>query len=217
MRATGNNMPDNKTLSIRLTPDGLSFSSSKGNGNRTENNPALPHEAEVIRVIVEIDTPKCMLIPEAGASEGASFLEAAGVELSDRETLVSVTKDSMCLISAADGAAVKRLRDNYGDKLAFTGPLLESVASGKALSSARPCAVLVFRAQSRLYLTLTDDKGCLRFAEVLPYEGEADILYYLARLKTLFPLDKSLICVKGDGAAQYCRILRKYYRHCQCE
>lgn len=81
----------------------------------------------------------------------------------------------------------------------------------------KPCVSLYLTGTNAYIVVLIAGTGQWRYAEVLPYSGTSDLLYYMRELSALFDTAANPIFIQGAGAKAACRALGKYYKRCICE
>lgn len=246
MRGTGNNRHSNeKILSIRLSPDGLSFSvispSGKDGGEvRIELDHSAGSMTDAVGVILEsreefsegyssvqifLDTVDTVYVPAEVVDEGQEpsvvWLNRAGVYPTEtQKIIVSPAVGEVCAVMAFDGGAIDRLKAKFGGRAAFFSPLQENIEMKGRLDMGGGCYIVNIT-EDNFYLTAFDAAGQLYIAEVYPYASGADIVYYLHRISGIAPGDRKAlrrlrIYLYGDCAPACVKTLRKYFRRAVC-
>ena len=98
---------------------------------------------------------------------------------------------------------LRALHDHWGNSVHFYSPLQQGIATVGEQE------VLVGLGRRLLCLVFRDNR--IRYAEMLPFQGVADLLYYMGHLNTLFDLSKAKIRLTGPGAVQLTKELRHHY------
>lgn len=259
MPATGNNKKlKEKLLSIRLSPDGLSFWTSKtgaaADGGRipihgtdsAETAIAFGRETgmpEDIRkaagkcigmcgwsggpLRIMLDTPKTVLVPSELFADGQAenYLKVNNITVSaGEEVLVSELSSGGRLITAImvyDRAALDTLREIFGSGTVFTSPFDTAYAYRGAKHKKRDADcdfTTMHLTPGNVYLTVQTAPDCRwKYSEVLPHSSAADILYYMQELSARFKIRKTRVFIKGHGAENIAKALRKPFRRCKCE
>lgn len=201
---TGNNNPsaDNSKVSIRLESGGHSFSAD-----------ALPDELRnpQTEALFEVVTHKTLLIPSElfERDNAARYLAVAGLACRPDETALTAEKEGMTAVMAVSSKMLNAIRPHFGERAAFTSPLLELENGG-----GRELRIALYGDVS--YFKLSDD-GRLRFAEALRTVDFDEILYCLHILDERFGLAAYHIYICGDGAADTAARVKKYFRKVKCE
>lgn len=202
-QVTGSKTSDsvNNKVSIQLSLDGHSFSLPEPKAEFPAGTP----------VEVELLTPKTMLVPAelSDREDDRVLLASNAVSVADDECVVSSAPGSSAVaLMAVPSALTRDLAEHYGDRLHYTTPLLHEVKTEQP-------TVWMDRRGGLLYIKVYDP--ALQLAEVIPAADDADILYFIERLGTAFPLAEYVLCVAGDDAARLRRLLGKIFKESVCE
>ena len=156
-----------------------------------------------------VSTHKTVLVPGEffRRESAAGYLALAGLGCDSGQTAVySDPQRPQVAVMAVDRECHRRLSDRLGDRLFYTSPLLfEPGFSSGGLWMTHVDGVLYVKFYDRV----------LRLAEALRAEGTPDILYYLGRLNTLFPLRDYPLALSGSKTLA--RQLKTYFRDVRCE
>lgn len=201
-QATGSKTPQiiNK-VSIQLALDGHSFSAPALSGEFPGEGP----------VEVELLTARTLLVPDEFFDEGRAgeLLAAAGMAALPGERVVhSDSQQQVVAVMAAAEDALHAVRERLGDRVRYTTPLLDA-------PQANVPTVWMYYTAGLLYIKVYDGK--LRFAEVIPAPDEADLLYFLERLGSEFPLKDFTLDIGGGDARMLKRKLNGYFKRIVCE
>ena len=202
-------------VSIQLALDGHSFSLTglPARAAAAAEEAPLAGDAGAPAWVVEVHTPRTLLVPEAlfAPEAAALLLEADGKAPHASETIVhSRPADGMVAVMALPAAALEQLREGLGGETAldYTTPLLH------ALSPAKPTLLLQWVAR---YLYIKGWHAGLRLAEVLPAPTEADVLYALERLESEFQAKQYALRTAGARAKELAKLKRHLYPDTRCE
>lgn len=225
MQETGNNInPIQKKLSIRLSPDGLSFlvqdgkSSKGGYINGTPNPDAIDKLAEKTgtlsfsSILVLMDTPKTIVIPAPLFEENLTdqFLKLHSMELQpDQTTIVSTESAGVSSLMIWDHQTIEALYRHWGTAITFYAPLQ------LIISTIRKHELRIDISRTLAHIVFCDEKT--EFAETLPWQGIPDILYYIRYLESLFDLTKTAIRISGQEASRIVKELRRYFKHTETD
>jgi hypothetical protein len=208
-------------LTIRLTADGLSFCRTPRRcdgeffpfGERTpgqalreivEQGKIVPGDFE--HAMVEIDTPRVVLFPNTAWEEGMeeNYLLLNNITLAGDETTVLSPSLGVRAAMVAPRDPVEYLAGLWGEEASYSSPLLASIYR-------KTRGTLELNLTRRhAYITIFGDK--LDYAEVFPWEGMADLLYYMYLLEGSHNLRGATISVTGHRAAEATKKLAAYYR-----
>lgn len=201
-RATGSNHPlSAQKVSIQLALDGHSFS--------TADLPDAPAGDGTVEM--ELLTGKTMLVPaEAFDAHAARMLLAgAGISVGADECVVSSDPQARILaLMAIPSAASAMLHEKYGQRGRFSSPLLHDP------SLQRRC-VWIYRNGRLLYIKVYDDR--LQLAEVIDAPEEADIVYFIERLETVYPAKKYTLLLAGENSRALGKLIGKRFKETLCE
>ncbi|MDR2886361.1 MAG: DUF3822 family protein [Rikenellaceae bacterium] len=212
------------TIRIRLAVDGCSFYCSMDKDAVPKDfYPLAEHDtladmmrrvvggdgivpANFVRVEVEVDTDRLILLPntayEPGMEEG--YLAVNNISYRSDEAVVISPSFGIRAIMIAPRDLVEFLNNQWEGRVSYTSPILESIYRKKR-------GTLEVNLTRRFaYFTVIEDK--LDYAEVFPYEGVPDLLYYLKRLETSYNLQNCTILVMGHQASAVIKKLAGYYR-----
>ena len=203
-QVTGNNSrpADKNKVSVRIESGGHSFSLD-----------GLPKKAfdEETTVVFSVITHKTLLVPAElfDQSAAANMLAIAGLECTPDEEPVCTSDNGTVTVMAVAKSAVAAISERFGERARFTSPLSAATnAEGRRLDI-RTCGRVS-------YFTLSEE-GRLHFAEALKTDDADEILYYVQAVNNRFILDKYLIYIYGDGAAETAKLLRRYFKGVKCE
>lgn len=222
MQVTGNNtIPGKKKLSIRLSPDGLSFlmqgeGSSKVSTFREISTSETVEKLSQENGLQEFDGPidiiletlKTVTVPAPLFEEEAveKYLALYSLTPTELETVVisPETGETRCIM-LCDKAVIRSIRDRWGDKAHFYSLLQTGFAEAGNrelwIGLGRESAALVLRNEQ------------VEYAEILPMQCVDDLLYYLGTLKASFDLSQITIRIKGDNAESTTKEVRKFFRN----
>lgn len=226
-------MNNNRTLSIRLNEHGLYFSVLPVSGSKGESHYALPTDAKLraaaVKKIFEIqpelsgefkavqillDTPDTVFVPEEALlkSTPESFLNEAGIFTgADKTSVTSPATHRLCAVMNFDSEVLSYITERFGDKTVWFSPLQENIEV-KERVVLKDGGYIVNLTEKNMYVTSFNSKGDLLVAEVLPYQSDADIVYYLSKLTEYSAAEKERIYLYGNNAKQYYKIVRKYFK-----
>ncbi|WP_295939922.1 hypothetical protein [uncultured Alistipes sp.] len=188
-------------MSIQLTLDGLSFSAGALNEADTGDVP----------VDVEVLSPRTMLMPREffTPEQAAQLLGANGMTPLAGERLVwSDPGEEIVAVMAAPAAAIGEIEEKIGNRAHYTTPLLRQTEGTIP-------AVWMHQTTGLLYIKVYD--GTLRFAAVIPVQGEADVTYFTERLGQQFRLKDFELRLSGRGTKATRKLLKGYFKHVVCE
>lgn len=154
------------------------------------------------------DTDRVCLIPSEYYRENDSerYMTLSGIPPeADRRTVATAPRDGKIALIGVENAIHDCLLSAYGDRTVYAHPLLEAAAR----QSPQP---LLTAALTRRFVHLSAYDGGLLFAETLPLNSDADLLYYLAALKKIYAGTRFRIEISGTGAAQMRRVAARYFR-----
>lgn len=261
MPATGNNdIKTNKILSIRLSPDGLSFWTSRPCGkdtapgrisfsdptsvieekyvafdNRLERREAVKKAvARCLSLaghdefpVVEIypDTRKGVLVPaslyDAENPEELLLMNNMAPEKTERVYTIEVAPQIKAVI-AFDNILMGELLNIPANRHLTLSPFalnLEYPYRYEPKKKHRDrlfCAVCL--TNSNAYITVErSDGGQILYCDVFPYSATADLVYYVTEVTKLFPLEKSILYIRGRKAKEHSKPLGKPFRKVICE
>ena len=123
----------------------------------------------------------------------------------ERRTVATAPRDGKIALISIARTIYDCLHSAYGDRLAYTHPLLES-----AVRHARK--PLLAAALTRSFVHLSAYDGGLLFAETLPRHSDADLLYYLGALTKIYAGTNFRIEISGTDAPQLRRAASRYFR-----
>lgn len=207
MQVTGNNIDKRfKEVSIQLSLGGHSFSEAGANLRPAPRGDAAPPAPTLGQSpAVALDTHRVALIPEAlfRAEDAEACLRTDGLAPAEGErTVLCDPVGGIAAVAAFDGAALDAVR-RAAPLARFVSPL-QLLAADTA-----PSAVQISVQGPRVYLTVRGE--ALRYAHVLPFDGDADLVYYLTRLGELFPIKDYTIYIYAE--APTCKTLSRYWRN----
>lgn len=207
MQATGNNTDKRfKEVSTQLSLGGHSFSEAGANLRPVPADDAgslSPLSSQ--RSTVALDTHRVALIPEElfRAEDAETYLRTDGLAPTEGErTVLCDPVGGIAAVAAFDGGVLDAVR-RAEPHARFVSPL-QLLAAETA-----PSAVQISVQGPRVYLTVRGE--ALRYAHVLPFDGDADLVYYLARLGELFPIKDYTIYIYAE--APTCKTLSRYWRN----
>ena len=220
MPETGNNTTcGTKKLSIRLSSDGLSFlvqgdraplcgfiagASGPETVGKLAGKNAPGRTDGPVNVLLE--TLKTVAVPTSIFEEetATSYLAVNSLMPAHDETaVVSPEAGDVRCVMVWNTDTLRALHDHWGNSVHFYSPLQQGIATVGEQE------VLVGLGRRLLCLVFRDNR--IRYAEMLPFQGVADLLYYMGHLNTLFDLSKAKIRLTGPGAVQLTKELRHHY------
>ena len=225
MKATGNNRASSqneKILSIRLSPDGLSFQLA-GPGSRQAAGFVLRKEGreplgeylqthisamgEAGRVHVFLDTFRSVLVPQVlFKPESAAGYLAENGWTPDRHEHTVVSDVAKGIVSV-----MIRARDETEALKTLFGERLHLFSASHLLAATTPphTAQMLL---TRQHATLAIAGEGLLYADTLPFSSAEDLAYYIQLLQDRFALKKTSLYLAGQGAEGMRKSLRRYYK-----
>ncbi len=191
-------------MSIRLLLDGHDFSDSAARLRQ-----AVPSESNV-SLLLTIDTPETVLVPRDLFLPGAEerYLQLCGINCPKDSSLITSSPDApVVAVMACDRELVQFIRENYGERVSFTSPLLETIDEATR-------SLQIFLTGNCAYVTYRKGEKLL-YAEALPDPAPLSVLYYVRHLDQLFGLSRSRISIAGDHAEEVFQEVNHYYRRCE--
>ena len=221
-----------KQVSIQLSLDGHCFSIAdpmfqKGAAitekDSLDKGPVAREEATAAdeSVVVEVITPRTIVVPRAIFSQGGldlarakMLLESDGKQLLHGEVLrVTEAEDGSVGLVAVPQAAIETIEKRRpGAKLSFTTPLLR----GRPAESTARHSVWIRAVGPHLYIKMWGDDG-LRLAEVFPAPTDADRLYLLERIICGYAPNECDLRFAGPEVGELVKRLRRKYISVVCE
>lgn len=201
--ATGNNpsAAAQHKVSIQLKLGGHSFSA--------DTLGAIPDDAAVE---ASVGTQRCVLVPKELFSTAAmeAILAGNGTPCGEDETPVhSDPSAGIVAVMAVATATLEQLLERFGDRIAFTTPLL------MAPDSEAPTVRL--HAEDTLLYIAVFRKG-LQFAEIFPLRTADDELCLLQRIGQQFGETAFRIVVSGERCRKRRKVFARYYKQVtECE
>ena len=226
MQVTGSNsIPGKKKLSIRLSPDGLSFLIRDGKSTAEGSSPGTPTPATIEKLsqengLLEFDNPMDIILETLNTvTVPAPLFEEEAVEKylalhslvpTEQETVVisPETAETRCIM-LWNKAVIRSIRDHWGDKVHFYSLLqigFTEVGNGE---------LWIGLGQKSAALVLRDEQ--VEYAEILPMQRIDDLLYYLETLESSFDLSKTTIRIKGLHAEPTAKEVRKFFRNTKAD
>lgn len=205
MQVTGsNNTPYTPSrLSIRIT-DGQSLHSEVGSLGE-----------EVSAVDVELCGPVVATYPKSIESELnlREMLTLHGIFLADNDCVVTFGQSKsigyVAKVSAELATLIKQWRAN-GVQVTLSSPLERSVR-GAITATRRSKNVHLWIEGGVTYVAYAEEMQ-LRYAEVIPTEGQEALINLLALLNEDYNLKKAQFLLGGSEGKQYYKTLREYFR-----
>lgn len=210
MQVTGSNRDKNRStrLSIRI-PNGQSL-----------HRDTLSVGEEIQYIDLTIEGSDVVAFP-AEFSEGLDFeamFATAGLTLSEGcKIVIAHTEGSICYalrLSEEWARWVEELRTK-GLEVSLHTPL-EGVVMRAIVGSRRPKTVVLRIENGTTYAAVSVDRR-VKFVEVLPVDGEEQIVNLLAHLNQDFDLGKARFILLGESSASYYKTIKKYFRRVRCE
>lgn len=190
-------------VSIQQPLDGHSFS--------------LPEDLGLLdgaAVDVELLSAYTMLVPAemyatGGEARAASWFAMVGQALPAGMRVVATDAVSgrLALIGIGSGL-LEALREKFGEGVRYTTPLLYE-------PSGTPRCIWVRRCGGLTYVKVYDP--LLRYAEVLPWDDDTDLYYFLDRLCAVYPACDYVLRLTGGDTKAVCRTVGKRFKRVICE
>lgn len=253
-----------KILSIRLSPDGLSFWTTGLAGAPAEAHSnyfldygavseekyitfskELGPEESVRRALVRADeasrggvpgafrpvrlmpdTCKTVLVPAElfDPEQAADYLKINNITVGAAETVevshITIDTPSPVAVMVYSATALRIAREVFDARLGITSPFEAAAAYTPAKlrrKDADKCFASLYLTGTNVYITVWRIGVVLEYCEVLPYSTTADILYYMHEVGARFGLHKNPIYIRGTGAKDTARMLKKSFKKCKCE
>lgn len=227
MQEPGNNNAGTvlKILSIRLSPDGLSFTEgTESDGFRTgqytfekgdgllpgleaylsgEQFPQGPYD----RVCLFPETDRTVLLPEALWREDMAedYLRTNSLEMRpDERILISAPLKGTRAVILSPREITEMLERKFPGLLSLS-PLQTTYAAGEKHT------MTLLLSTSLVHLSWFGEKP--EYAETLCYGTPADMLYYLNRLSADFDLSRATLRIAGHKDDTLTRLLKRYYKN----
>lgn len=167
----------------------------------------LPHVQEI-----ELLTERTLLVPKAlyNADNERALLAAAGLTPLASECVVSTrTESGITALMAIDSEELKRLKEEHGDNLNFTTPLLEAPNVTEPTVWIVECGYLIYIKVYGLALTM---------AEVVRLQTDEELDMLLHRLTTQGNLSGYTLRLKQRNKnKQRLHIYRNHFKQIVCE
>ena len=178
-------------LSIRLGPDGLSFSTEEENDNGGV-------------VVLEILTAGTVLVPvEAYVPEcKEKYFEACSRALSAGEMIAEIPCGDSVALAAVDGRVLETVMSRYGGRLRITCPFAQEPPKGTEIrvTAVKGCSFVTLFYQGKLLC-----------AEALPVDDFPSLLFFVNRLTVSNKLGKVAIVCAGENGRTMAEKFSDYY------
>ena len=186
-------------MSIQLPLGGHSFSSSALSSIAADNG---------VSVCAVVDTAKCVVVPrEHFAEESAEeILRSSGIAIGGDEVVVSSVQAPMIAVMAMNAKCHAALVDNYGERLCFTSPLLNSPMPEQGS--------VIHLSTKSLYVRVAN--GGLRLIEAMTVESDADILYILESINKVYNIYNMYARAEGD-TKRLLTLCKRSFKNIVCE
>ena len=187
-------------VSIRLKSGGHSFSG-------TALDAALHSASQSVEVVVL--TPKTTLVPTEffDVEHAADYLIELGLAPTISECVVhSVDKEGIIAVMAMSHKCYDELKELIPSGVIFTSPLLEGDVPVEGS--------IIHLEDGVLYVRIY--RGVLRFAEAFECKTDADVLYYLATLNSVYNIYNMYACARGD-VKRLQKLLKRLFKNFVCE
>ena len=212
-------------LLIQFSDGRFAFCPVSGGKIGTLASCPLPHGEEQADALRSLLRQKALQCPEGGATvlydndrvclipaeyyreeDAERYMTLSGIPgEAERRTVATAPRDGKIALISIARTVYDCLHSAYGDRLAYTHPLLES-----AVRHARK--PLLAAALTRSFVHLSAYDGGLLFAETLPRHSDADLLYYLGALTKIYAGTNFRIEISGTDAPQLRRAAARYFR-----
>ncbi len=217
MRSTASRGSE-RVLSIRLSPDGLSFwmDGQKERFIPLHSGVGLHEAADICveksryfeRIHLLLDTPTVPVPSELfSPDEAHKYLTINNLYVGTRNEVVTAQiPPGVACVMVADSDALKVFRDMFGKRLTVSSAFEAALETGVST---------IYLTGNQAYIAMRRESGALVYCDSLPYSTAADLVYYASRLSRFMPA-RTRVHIRGLGAHTATRALRKILR-CTCE
>lgn len=242
MQVTGSNKKIfNNVLSIRLSPDGLSFWLSNGRGKLKGlvQHASFDHTSDAAHIVSKVTTPlrgvtldkvalyvdtiRTLVVP-------SEILQPPGTEVTveallrfhnftsqgnDESRLMIPLNDRATILTIAPNSLIAAFKEALGVMFEVRSPFniaLEQIV-GPEGSDQPKCSI--HTTPQNVYIVITG-YGKLLYSEVAECSCEADILYYLGSLEAKYNISKGGLIISGYKNNQVQKLIKGYYKNIIC-
>ena len=192
--------PTNKSfVSIQLPLGGHSFSSRELEEVKVGNDS---------HIVALVDTPRCVALPRT-LLNGASLeehLRAGGIALAPNEIAVCNDEQEVAIVAAMSKECYDMLTTKYGDKVSFTSPLIATPLPERGS--------VLHLSNNSLYVRVVNSG--LRFIEAMAVYSDADIIYALEKINSVYDIYNMYARAEGD-TKRLLRLCKQQFSNLVCE